>query len=59
MTIGVLVDGQSVLGHLDRSFWQLDMLDDFKVAGRRQPEPLYFAIINFILDRLVNALRWQ
>lgn len=34
-----------------RTLWQLDMLDDVKVAGRRQLEPFYFTVINFILDR--------
>ena len=44
---------------MDRSFRQLDMLDDVKIAGRRQPEPLDFAIVNFTFDGLINTLRWQ
>jgi hypothetical protein len=35
------------------------MLDDFRVAGRRQPKLFYFPVIDFILDSLVNAIRRQ
>jgi hypothetical protein len=59
LAIGILVDDQSVLGHMHGSLWQLDMLHVFKVAGRRQPEPFDFAAIHFIFDRFVYAVRWQ
>jgi len=43
---------------MDRSLWQLDMLDDFKITGQRQPEPFYFGVMNLILDCLVNTV-WR
>ena len=56
---GISVDGQLIIGNVNRRFGQFDPLNDVKVAGRCEPQSLDILVIDFPRDGFVHTLRRQ
>jgi len=56
---GILVNSQSMFPHMNGRVGKFNMLNDLKLAGWPQTEPLHLLVIDLIVDRLIHPFRRQ
>ena len=47
-----------MIGHMNRGFRQLDLLNDFEVVGGSQSPSLYVAVFDLLVNGFVDSL-WR